>query len=321
MSQKNSEGKRSARERLHEQRQKEEARAKRKRTLIAAVVVVAVLGVGGGVAALVASTNHAKDNKQHATGPLVAPQGAIGKDNLAVPVGGSGAKATLVVYEDFRCPGCGMFENGYRDTIHDLEDKGQLKAEYHLVTLIDKNLGGSGSVNAANAAACAQDAGKFRAYHDELYKNQPPETDDAFAKKDRLLTLADKVAGLNTASFKKCVEEGTHDSWVHKSQEAFSTSGYRATPTVLLGGKSIYGDPANPLTPEKFRKMVADAQKGGGAGKGSGAPGETGAGKGAASPSGAVPSGLVPSAPEKGAAEKGAAASSAPAMGGARERG
>ncbi len=261
MSQKNSDGKRTARERLQEQRQREESRAKRKRSLIAGVVVVAVLGVGGGIAALVASSNSAKDNKQQSSGPLVAPQGAIGQDNTAIPVGDSGAKATLAVYEDFRCPGCGQFENGFRDTIHALEDKGQLKAEYHLVTLIDKNLGGTGSLNAANAAGCAQDAGKFRAYHDELYKNQPPETNDAYGKKARLLELAGKVPGLSSPSFQKCVEDGTHDSWVRKSQETFSKSTYRATPTVLLNGKSLYGDPANPLTPEKLRQLVAEAQK------------------------------------------------------------
>ncbi|MEV4435328.1 thioredoxin domain-containing protein [Streptomyces sp. NPDC049585] len=262
MSQKNSDGKRSARERLQEQRRLEESRAKRKRTLIAAAVVVAVLAAGGGIAALVASSNSAKDNKRQTAGPLLAPQGAVGAENLAIPVGSPGAKAALTVYEDFRCPGCGQFENGFRDTVHDLENKGQLKAEYHLVTLIDKNLGGSGSVNAANAAACAQDAGKFLAYHDELYKNQPPETQDAYGKKSRLLELAGKVEGLNTSTFQQCVENGTHDSWVKKSQETFSKSQYRATPTVLLNGKSIYGDPTKPLTPQKLRDMVAEAQKG-----------------------------------------------------------
>ncbi|MEU7133808.1 thioredoxin domain-containing protein [Streptomyces sp. NPDC046261] len=261
VSQKNNDGKRSARERLQEQRQREESRAKRKRTLIAGVVVVAVLGAGAGIAALVAGSQQGKDNKQ-TSGPVVAPQGAMGKDNLAIPVGNPAAKATLVVYEDFRCPACAQFENGFRETIHDLRDKNQLKAEYHLVALIDKNLRGSGSLNAANAAACAQDAGKFPAYHDELFKNQPPETDDAYGKKAKLLELAGKIEGLKTPAFEKCVNEGTHNSWVQKSQDNFSTSGHRGTPTVLLNGKSLYEDPTKPLTPQKFREMVAEAQKG-----------------------------------------------------------
>ncbi|MGW1071735.1 DsbA family protein [Streptomyces sp. NPDC002537] len=260
MSQKNSDGKRSARERLQEQRQKEEARAKRKRTLTAGVIVAVVLGAGAGIGALVA--NSGKGGKKETAGPLVAPQGASGKDTMTIPVGRTTAKSTLTVYEDFRCPGCGQFENGFRDTIHDLEGKGQLKAEYHLVTLIDKNLGGTGSINAANAAACAQDVGKFAEYHDVLYKNQPQETDDAYGRKPRLIELAGQVQGLHTPAFQKCVDDGTHNSWVKKSHEAFGKSSYRGTPTVLLNGKSIYGDQANPLTPEKLRQLVAAADQG-----------------------------------------------------------
>ncbi|MEU5420424.1 DsbA family protein [Streptomyces sp. NPDC001407] len=259
MSQKNSDGKRSARERLQEQRQREESRAKRKRGIVAGVIVVAVLGAGAGIGALVAHSG--KSKKQETAGPLVAPQGAMGKDTVMIPVGRTSAKATLTVYEDFRCPGCGQFENAFRDTVHDLEGKGQLKAEYHLVTLIDNNLGGKGSLNAANAAACAQDAGKFAAYHDVLYKNQPEETDDAYGKKARLVELAGQVQGLKSPAFEKCVDDGTHDSWVKKSHETFGKSSYHATPTVLLDGKSVYGDQANPLTPDKLRQLVAAAQR------------------------------------------------------------
>ncbi|MBT2385077.1 thioredoxin domain-containing protein [Streptomyces sp. ISL-11] len=259
MSQKNPEGKRTARERLQEQRQKEEARTKRRRALIAGAVVVAVLGVGAGIGALVAN---AGKSKKETAGPLVAPQGATGKDTVTVPVGKAAAKSTLTVYEDFRCPGCGQFEVGFRDTVRDLEKKGRLKTEYHLVTLIDKNLGGKGSLNAANAAACAQDAGKFAEYHDALYKNQPPETDDAFGKKSRLIELAGQVQGLDTPAFRTCVEDGTHDSWVKKSHDAFGKSSYHATPTVLLDGKDVYGDQSNPLTPDKLRQMVTSGTKG-----------------------------------------------------------
>ncbi|MGK5639845.1 thioredoxin domain-containing protein [Streptomyces sp. URMC 126] len=252
-----SEGKRSARERLQEQRQKEIARAKRRRAMIAGLAVVGVLGTGAGVAAVVAHTGGEK--KDEAAGPPRPPQGALGKDGSTIPVGKKAAKATLTVYEDFRCPACALFENAYRDTVRDLEQEGKLKTEYHIVTLIDRNLGGTGSLKAANAAACAQDVGKFAAYHDVLYKNQPPETKDAFADTSRLYELADQVPGLNTPGFQKCVDDGMHDSWVKQAHEAFRKGAYKATPTVLLNGKSVYGDPAHPLTPAKLREMTVAA--------------------------------------------------------------
>jgi len=260
MSHKNREAKRSAREELYAQRERDKARAKRKRTLIAAVGVVVVLGAAAGIAVAVA--DHGSGSGGGSAGPVVAPRGATGKDSLVIPVGAADAPSTLTVYEDFRCPACDAFEKGFTPTIHSLEDSGQLRTEYHLVTLIDGNLGGSGSLNAGNAAACAQDQGKFRPFHDTLYSNQPDEQDDGFGNNATLLALAAKVPGLRNAAFTTCVERGTHKGWVRKSDDAFNTAGFDSTPTVLLNGKNIYGAGAAALTPDSLKKMVAAANKG-----------------------------------------------------------
>jgi protein-disulfide isomerase len=258
VSERNRDGKRSAREALREQRAREQARQKRKRTLIAAGVVVAVLGIAA-VVGVVASDS----GSDAGTGiPSAAPSGATGEGSLVIPVGKPDAPSVLTVYEDFRCPACDAFEKQFTPTIHALEDSGQMRTEYHLVTLIDGNLGGSGSLNAANAAACAQDAGKFRAYHDVLYANQPDERDDKFGDKDNLLDLASKVPGLKSAAFTRCVEDGTHNGWVKKSNAAFNNSGFDATPTILLNGKSVYGGGSPALTPDSLKQMVAAANKG-----------------------------------------------------------
>jgi protein-disulfide isomerase len=256
VSQRNRDGKRTARERLREQREIDKAREKRKRTLIAVGAVVAVLAIAAGVGLLVAGRNNGGGVA------VAAPAGAAGKDKLVIPVGASDAPSTLTVYEDFRCPACGQFEKTFTDTIHQLEDSGQIKVDYHLVRIIDGNAGGTGSLNAANAAACAQDQNKFRAYHDVLYANQPVETDDKFAQKTYLLQLADKVGGLKTPTFTTCVNNGTYDAWVKKSNSAFGQSGFNSTPTVLLNNTNIYADTQNPLTPAKLKQLVADANKG-----------------------------------------------------------
>jgi protein-disulfide isomerase len=94
------------------------------------------------------------------------------------------------------------------------------------------------------------------AYHDVLYKNQPPETKDSYGDKAKLIKLAGKVEGLDTETFRRCVENGKHDGWVRKSNDVFTRSGYSSTPTVLLDGKAVYGDPNKPLSPRKLRRMV-----------------------------------------------------------------
>ncbi|MFE1288077.1 DsbA family protein [Streptomyces sp. NPDC058751] len=258
MSEKNRDGKRNARERLAVVREKQKAAEKRRRALIVGASVVCVLGLAAVIG--VVAANSGKDKKSEASGPVVTPSGATGKDGLAIPVGKDGAGSTLTVWEDFRCPACKAFETAYRPTLKELTDSGKLRVEYHLVTLIDGNMGGSGSRRSANAAACAQDAGKFREYHDVLFENQPEETDDAFADNAKLIELAGKVDGLDTPAFRACVNDGTHDSWVEKSNAAFQAGGFSGTPTVLFEGKNIYADQS--MTPAKLKQMVEEANQG-----------------------------------------------------------
>lgn len=257
MSEKNHPEKRTARQRLAAEREKQKTAEKRRRTLIVAAAVVGVLGLAA-VVGMVAA-NAGRSEKSDA-GPVVAPSGAQGKNSLAIPVGKDGAASTLTVWEDFRCPACQGFEAAYRPVLQELTESGKLRIHYHLVRLIDGNFGGSGSLRSANAAACAQDAGKFPEYHDVLFENQPEETDDAYADNDRLIELAGKVDGLVTPAFTQCVKDGTHDSWVGKVHEAFSTGGFSGTPTVLLNGKNLMED--RNMTPEKLKQMVEAADKG-----------------------------------------------------------
>ncbi|WP_338118282.1 DsbA family protein [Streptomyces coryli] len=252
MSERNREGKRAARERLAAEREREKARQKTRRTMIALASVLGVIVVAGGIAFAVNKANSGDDDAKKA---VVYPKGATGEDRLAIRAGKADAPSKLTVYEDFRCPACGQFEQGFSKTIGQLVDDGKLSADYHLVTLIDGNLGGKGSLNGANAAACAQDAGKFREYHDVLYANQPQETSDDFGDRSRLKELAKQVKGLSGDTFDECVDDGRYDGWVQKSQEAFGKSGHSSTPTVLLDGKNVWGQNSD-LTPKKLTELV-----------------------------------------------------------------
>ncbi|MGP3972284.1 DsbA family protein [Streptomyces sp. 6N223] len=246
MSQNNREGNNSARERMRQEREQQRAAERRLRIVKVLGTAVLVLGVAGVIGVVAANGN-----------------GDDGGDGDAQPITvGEASAPTLAVYEDFRCPACAQFETTMSDTINELTDEGKLKVEYHLVTLIDGNLGGSGSLNAANAAVCARDAGEFTAYHDVLYANQPAESDDAFADKDHLIQLAGKVEGLDDKTFRDCVREGRHDGWVRRSNAAFMDSGYNATPTVLLNDEDIYGSAEEALTPERLKQQVEDLAAG-----------------------------------------------------------
>jgi protein-disulfide isomerase len=264
VSENNHERNRPARERIQRERQREKSREKRRRTLIVSAAVVGVLGLAAAIGVLAAGADKAdKDRENAVSGPLLPPAGAQGADRLTIPVGASDAPSTLTVWEDFRCPVCAQYEMVMGKAIHELTASGQLKVDYQFATIIDGNMGGSGSLRAANAVACAQDAGSFTPYHDVLYRNQPPEPDDAFADNNRLIELAGKVPGLDTPAFRACVKDGKHDSWVSKSNTAFAEGGFRGTPTVLLNGESVFpGKGGAQISPENLKKWVAEANKG-----------------------------------------------------------
>lgn len=243
MSQSNSDGPRSARERLQDERQRDEASAKRLRWLKIGGVLIFVAGVGA----------------------LVGVNVTVGKQTSIparpVETGAGDAPVTMTVWEDFRCPACGQFEKTFRGTINDLRDHGKLGVDYQLVTIIDDNMGGTGSKQAANAALCAHKMNHFVGYHDVLYKNQPPEDQDKFARNGYLIELAGKVPALSSPEFESCVRSGEMDGRVKKMVKGFQQSGYDSTPTVLLDGKQIYPpQDGKKLTPQRLRKMVESKQ-------------------------------------------------------------
>ncbi|MFF2950786.1 DsbA family protein [Kitasatospora sp. NPDC057965] len=257
MSEKNREGKRTARERMLAERAEDEARGRRRKKLIIGGVALAV------IAAAVVTGVVVQDQRSTPETPTAVPAGTIGDKNLVVPVGSDNAPSVLTVYEDPRCPACGIFEREFSSTISQLEDAGKIFTNYHIVSFIDRAVPGKGSKYAANALGCAQDAGHFRDYHDVLYRNQPDETNDAFGNKATLINLAKQVDGLVTPTFEACVNDLKYSGWVSAVQQDFDKSSFKSTPTVLLNGQPIYPKFNNEeITPANLVKWVDAANQG-----------------------------------------------------------
>ena len=257
MSQKNGEAKRSARERMQEERAAQEARQKRLRKLgiVGAALAVLVVAVVVGILVM--------NSKSTSYSASQAPAGTIGTNNLVVPVGASNAPTTLTIYEDPRCPACGEFEKDFHSTVNQLLGAGKIQIHYHVVSFIDRHDQGSGSKNAANALGCAQNVGRFHPYHDVLYANQPDETVDAWSDRSKLITLAKQVPGLDTPTFESCVNNNTYGPWVTAVETDFDKSGFSSTPTILLNGTPAYPSyKGTGLSPQTLVTMVDTANKG-----------------------------------------------------------
>jgi protein-disulfide isomerase len=202
-------------------------------TAIAIVLAVVVIG-----AAFVLTQNKGT-TANGALGSPMAPQASfitptsVHADGRTL--GDANAKATIDLWEDFQCTACYSFTQQIEpQIISGLVATGKAKLVFHDALVIDKNVGGTESADAANAALCANDQGKFWPYHDWLYANQYQEGSGAYTK-DRLKALAAAMGGLDTAKFNTCVDGGTHDSDVATEQKNLP-SGFSGTPTIVVNG-------------------------------------------------------------------------------------
>lgn len=260
MSQRNSyAAKRSARERLRAEREREAKKARIKRQLAVAGGVVALLAIAGGVGAVIYQANQPGEWQAAATAKLVIPKNATGPDGTTVVIGNTSAKHTLAVAEDMRCPYCAEFEQTSGNSVLQGAAAGKYKISYTLADFLDKNLTGSGSKNALSALGAALNVSKqaFSEYHTVLYSKavHPEETDDAFASDANLIAYARKVPALKgNAAFENAVRNGTYDRWALEMAKQFDKQGLTGTPTVHIDGKGI-SNPQN-MTAAQFTAAV-----------------------------------------------------------------
>ncbi|NEB81830.1 thioredoxin domain-containing protein [Streptomyces sp. SID14478] len=179
---------------------------------------------------------HAVDDSASLAGAPVRVDGGV------ITVGEADAPHTVKVYEDARCPFCKKFEEGGARALVKPVADGDVKVEYTIASFLDKALGGSGSVNAANALRASVDAGRFPEFHAAVFAHQPAdEAVDAYTN-GYLLKIAGKVDGLRGAAFDKAVNDGSYEKWVGRAMKSFRDDGVRGTPTVVIDGKKAGGD-------------------------------------------------------------------------------
>ncbi|HEV7626599.1 MAG TPA: thioredoxin domain-containing protein [Streptomyces sp.] len=245
MSKRNSqEAKRAARDRLREERERQAKRDRMRRQALVGVSVVGVLAVAGGIFYAIMKMNQPSGWEAAKEQRLVKPANTTGKDGTGILIGDAGAKKTVDIYEDLRCPACASYEQSVGKLVIKGADDGKYKIKMHLGNLIDSGRGGEGSRNAISALGASLNVSKeaFTDYHEKLYsaKFHPEETQDKFADDSYLLDVADAVPALkNNSKFKKAVDEGTYDKWALTMVDDFEKGKIKGTPTIRIDGKDV----------------------------------------------------------------------------------
>ena len=154
--------------------------------------------------------------------------------------GSEKAPVTIVKFEDFLCPFCKQVQPTFNDLLSRYNGK---------VRLVHKDLPLESlhpqARQAAEAARCAYEQGKFWEYHDKLYANSPK------AGADDLKSYAKEVS-LNVDSFDRCFASGKYKAVVQQDLTEGAQLGLTGTPTFFINGREISGN--QPL--EAFEAII-----------------------------------------------------------------
>ena len=168
-------------------------------------------------------------------------------------MGKANAPVKLIEYADFQCPYCRRFwQETEPQIIQIYVSTGKVYYEYRSVG----GFLGPESADAAKAAYCAGDQGKFWQYHNELYANWTGENVGDFAKA-KLSQYATTV-GLDVATFESCLSSGKYAARVQQDVLDAKAAGVQATPSFLINGKLVEG--AQPFA--VFQKEIDAALNG-----------------------------------------------------------
>jgi protein-disulfide isomerase len=202
---------------------------------VAAIVVALVVVVG---ALLLTGQHPGKQplSAPYAPNPSIATPSGIATSGRTL--GNANAPHTINLWEDFQCSNCGIFTRDMEPQIvANYVATGKVKVVFHDLLVIDGNVGGTESLDAANAARCASDQGMFWPYHDWVFGNQYSEGSGAFTK-DRLKTIGQMLGIKDLNTFNSCVDSGSHNSDVTAES---SGSGYSSTPTIVIDNGTPLG--------------------------------------------------------------------------------
>ncbi len=209
-------------------------------TKISYYLIPLALVIAGGLVVLAIWSQGSVNN-----GNNFPPADEVGVGNLP-PLGDENAPVTLIEFSDYQCSFCAKFlietENRLR---LEFVEKGLMKIYWRDFAFL-----GPESQDAAQAARCANEQGKFWHYHDLLFLSRQGENQGGFSK-ENLKKLAGELE-LNQEQFNACLDSDRYLDDVLADNDAGRELGIQATPTIFINGERVVG--AQPY--ELFKDVI-----------------------------------------------------------------
>ncbi|MFH1889649.1 MAG: thioredoxin domain-containing protein [Nanoarchaeota archaeon] len=174
----------------------------------------------------------------------------LSNSQLYPSLGPDDSENVVIEFSDFQCPFCAMaaglasWTEGYKSqygdligsakNVEDLAEQGQLRLIY-----VPWSFLGTESNNAAEAALCANDQGKFWEMHGAIFTAHDGEENNGKYDKDKLEIIAAGISGIDTAKFNSCLEDSDYTSSLQRISSDVRGAGVSGTPTFLVNGQKV----------------------------------------------------------------------------------
>lgn len=265
-----------ARAKAKQLREQKASADKRKRTLTIGLVALLIVGVVGGVSYAVISfssdSNNNGANAKKVPANVTAQGGVLlGKNFSVVTPEQAKTQDHIVIYQDYQCPICQMFEAPNANQIGTWIKSGQAVLEYHPISFLDGHSLNAYSSRATNAAFCVANSQpqKFFDVNTALYANQPEEN-SAGPSDSQIKDTLRSVGVVIDSEMNECIDQKRYAKFIeNKTAEAFSTPAVTGTdiptgtPDILVNGV-VYtwdGDATKLVNPGRFAQFVQTNHK------------------------------------------------------------
>jgi protein-disulfide isomerase len=213
-----------------------------RKQFIGVLVLVVVAGVGGLGYAL--TRTGATAITVDPTIPAGAAEGHL--------LGKADAPVQVMEFGDFECPGCGDFANITEPDVRTrLVNPGIVAFRFFDFPLTQHR----NTWTAHNAAACADDQGKFWEMHDRLYAGQLEWNTEATSNPVRVMTRYANELGMDVGKWQKCVSAQAHAGRIKGNQAEGTRRNIQSTPTFIIGPRQI----STSISFDVFKSLVDSA--------------------------------------------------------------
>jgi protein-disulfide isomerase len=166
------------------------------------------------------------------------------------------AHITIIDFSDFQCYLCARYVKATEPLVN------QTYIQTGKVILIFKHLPNRGfdSMDAALAAQCTNDQGKFWQFHKKLYDSQKT-IDSGWVSKDNLKKFASQIAGLNMQQFEACFDNKKYKNLIENDLKLASSFGFQDTPSFIIVNSKDGSNPEILKGPYPFPSFKAIIDK------------------------------------------------------------